>query len=198
MTVVHQSLIRRHGYLSPFTCLIDQRFTLKIAEFGLYDLIKDVATPEMSNKLSANATITYANVAQWIAPELHADYKTSQMKNIRSLAATAGPEADVFSIGGLIDIVMEENLALEDTEQPPRYSLSGIRTIVEACQNSQTWRRPLVEEVSIALAFVSERNKINLIISVNILIGEKTVCFEDRNEVRRVFGKLGQKDGNVC
>ncbi|GAV00012.1 hypothetical protein RvY_10928-2 [Ramazzottius varieornatus] len=147
VVVIHQSLIRRHGYLSPFTCLIDQRFTLKLAEFGLYDLIKDVTTPEMSNKLSENSTITYANTEQWIAPELQAKFKTNGMKNVRNLAAIAGPEADVYAAGGLIDMVMEENLALDDAAAPPRYSLSGIRTIVEACQHYEPWRRPMADEV---------------------------------------------------
>ncbi|GFN91946.1 guanylate cyclase [Plakobranchus ocellatus] len=83
---LHESPVRCHGRLSSQVCLIDNRFTVKLADYGLPTLygaiIEDKTTQE------------YKNACLWKAPEL-----------LRcEIAQTGSREADIYSYA----IVMDE------------------------------------------------------------------------------------------
>lgn len=41
MIYLHDSVIRYHGTLKPSNCLVDSRWVLKLADFGLHEFKKD-------------------------------------------------------------------------------------------------------------------------------------------------------------
>ena len=45
MLFLHGSELKYHGNLTSSNCVVDSRFTLKLADFGLARGIKDVSTP---------------------------------------------------------------------------------------------------------------------------------------------------------
>ncbi|XP_058797834.1 atrial natriuretic peptide receptor 1 isoform X1 [Phymastichus coffea] len=66
MTYLHASEIRSHGNLKSTNCLVDSRFVLKIADFGLHELRR--ARPLDANE-DTNSYAYWRNQV-WTAPEL--------------------------------------------------------------------------------------------------------------------------------
>ncbi|XP_055357920.1 atrial natriuretic peptide receptor 1-like [Paramacrobiotus metropolitanus] len=142
--VIHGSVFKRHGYLNPHTCLIDKHFTLKLSEFGLYDLTKNIAAPKQ--EASRHGTLSFTNVERWIPPELM--YLQSEYFDIRMLASVAGPDADIYALGGIMDAVLEESISSSLNENGQVRTMGPeTQRLIAACQRSNAATRPTIEEV---------------------------------------------------
>ncbi|OQV16564.1 Atrial natriuretic peptide receptor 1 [Hypsibius exemplaris] len=147
VSTLHASVLRRHGYLNPYTCLVDKRFTLKIAECGLYDLTSDILPPPGQEE-SQTATLTFSNAIRWIPPEIKKLGR--KWSNLREIAGVAGPEADIYAVGGIMSSVMEEQDDVMLRSEGSSMSLAkpmDLERIIAACQYSNPNSRPGIEEL---------------------------------------------------
>ncbi|XP_067653292.1 atrial natriuretic peptide receptor 1-like [Haliotis asinina] len=107
MCFLHDSHLRHHGRLKSSCCLIDNRFTVKLADFGLQTLYKNIAVDKTSQEYLNGASFDrHSNgyltkkkhECLWTAPEV-----------LRGDVAMGTKAADMYSFG----IVLQEIITRE-------------------------------------------------------------------------------------
>ncbi|CAB3381316.1 Hypothetical predicted protein [Cloeon dipterum] len=116
MCFLHASDIRTHGNLKSSNCVVDSRFVLKIADFGLHSLRGVHSSVDLPN----TDAYAYWKRQLWTAPEL------LRMKYGPPLEGTQ--KGDVYSFG----IIMHEILSRQGAFYLPEHAEYSPREIVEA------------------------------------------------------------------
>ncbi|XP_022162980.1 atrial natriuretic peptide receptor 1 [Myzus persicae] len=131
MCYLHSSELRSHGGLKSSNCVVDSRFVLKIADFGLRSL-RNNHTNESNSDSDSYA---YWKGFLWTAPEL---------LRIRHPPPEGTPKADVYSFAVIVHEIV--------TRQGPFYlgnveSLSP-KEIVDSVKSKEKCLRPSVADLS--------------------------------------------------
>ncbi|XP_071097815.1 atrial natriuretic peptide receptor 1-like [Haliotis cracherodii] len=122
MCFLHDSQLHHHGRLKSSCCLIDNRFTVKLADFGLPTLYNNIAVDRTSQE--------YINECLWTAPEL-----------LRSDVAMATKEADMYSFG----IVLQEIITRESPFFKETLDVTVSEILVKVIKGSNPPMRPCCE-----------------------------------------------------
>ncbi|XP_048251377.1 atrial natriuretic peptide receptor 1-like [Haliotis rufescens] len=122
MCFLHDSQLRNHGRLKSSCCQIDNRFTVKLADFGLPTLYNNIAVDRTSQE--------YINECLWTAPEL-----------LRSDVAMATKEADMYSFG----IVLQEIITRESPFFNETLDVTVSEILVKVIKGSNPPMRPCCE-----------------------------------------------------
>uniref|UniRef100_A0A1B6L105 Guanylate cyclase n=1 Tax=Graphocephala atropunctata TaxID=36148 RepID=A0A1B6L105_9HEMI len=125
MSYLHASEIRSHGSLKSSNCVVDSRFVLKIADFGLRSL------RHCDDSCSGSDSYAYWRKLLWTAPEL---------LRLRHLPAEGTQRGDVYSFAIIVHEIV--------TRQGPFYVGDlplGPKEIVEGVRNGQKCLRPTTE-----------------------------------------------------
>ncbi|XP_072161271.1 atrial natriuretic peptide receptor 1 isoform X3 [Bemisia tabaci] len=131
MSYLHASEIKSHGGLKSSNCVVDSRFVLKIADFGLRSL-----RASDSNCSEDKDTYAYWRRFVWTAPEL---------LRLPNPPPEGTQKGDVYSFAIIVhEIVTRQGpFYLDETEYP---MLVEPRQIVEEVKNGVSFLRPSVPE----------------------------------------------------
>ncbi|XP_037954574.1 atrial natriuretic peptide receptor 1 isoform X3 [Teleopsis dalmanni] len=140
MHFLHSSDIKSHGNLKSSNCVVDSRFVLKITDFGLHTLRKNMQDVESEvEKCNSHA---YWSKLLWTAPEL------LRMENNRPPEGTQ--KADVYSFGIIVHEITTRQGPFylgetEDEKSPqdivelvkgyPILTLQPFRPYIDECDN---------------------------------------------------------------
>ncbi|KZC11079.1 Atrial natriuretic peptide receptor 2 [Dufourea novaeangliae] len=133
MAYLHASEVKSHGNLKSSNCVVDSRFVLKIADFGLHELRK-------LNPTDADAdrnTYAYWRRQLWTAPEL---LRTDR----RPPEGTQ--KGDVYSFAVIVhEIVVRQGpfYLADNTNLPPKEIVEGVK------RGGGSPLRPTIDETSV-------------------------------------------------
>ncbi|KAL0132007.1 hypothetical protein PUN28_000049 [Cardiocondyla obscurior] len=133
MTYLHASELKSHGNLKSSNCVVDSRFVLKIADFGLHELRKSADTDENSDKNS----YAYWRKQLWTAPEL--------LRMERQLPEGT-QKGDVYSFAIIVhEIVVRQGPFYlgDNNELSPKEIVEGVR------RGGGSPLRPAIDETSV-------------------------------------------------
>ncbi|CAH1158530.1 unnamed protein product [Phyllotreta striolata] len=130
MHYLHRSPIKYHGALKSSNCLVDSRFKLKIADFGLQFLRPFNVSQEVRDD-----SHEYWQRLLWTAPELLKDKsapatKGSQNADLLTVAALGSQKGDVYSFGIILnEIIMRKGVFYlgEDCNMNPKEIVEAVK-----------------------------------------------------------------------
>ncbi|XP_071825749.1 atrial natriuretic peptide receptor 1-like isoform X7 [Apostichopus japonicus] len=93
MHYIHSSMIRSHGNLKSSNCVVDNRFVLKVTDFGL----NTVRQPDHPLDKETEDSYRYYHKRLWTAPEL---------LRLPEIPSGGTPKGDVYSLGIIIQEIM--------------------------------------------------------------------------------------------
>lgn len=128
MSYLHSSEIKSHGALKSSNCVVDSRFVLKIADFGLRSLREYDDISENSNSYA------FWRKYLWTAPEL---------LRLRSIPPEGTQKGDVYSFAIIVHEIV--------TRQGPFYLgdlMLSPKEIVEAVRKGEKCLRPTLSELT--------------------------------------------------
>ncbi|TGZ50066.1 atrial natriuretic peptide receptor 1 isoform X2 [Temnothorax longispinosus] len=133
MAYLHASEVKSHGNLKSSNCVVDSRFVLKIADFGLHELRRSADGDEDSDQNS----YAYWRKQLWTAPEL-------LRMEIRLPEGTQ--KGDVYSFAIIVhEIVMRQGPFYlgDNNELSPKEIVEGVR------RGGSSPLRPVIDEASV-------------------------------------------------
>ncbi|XP_077259435.1 atrial natriuretic peptide receptor 1 isoform X2 [Temnothorax americanus] len=133
MAYLHASEVKSHGNLKSSNCVVDSRFVLKIADFGLHELRRSADGDEDSDRNS----YAYWRKQLWTAPEL-------LRMEIRLPEGTQ--KGDVYSFAIIVhEIVMRQGPFYlgDNNELSPKEIVEGVR------RGGSSPLRPVIDEASV-------------------------------------------------
>ncbi|XP_014203598.1 atrial natriuretic peptide receptor 1-like [Copidosoma floridanum] len=136
MSYLHCSEIRSHGNLKSTNCLVDSRFVLKIADFGLHEL-RGPARPFEPDSDEDSNTYAYWRKQLWTAPEL---------LRMANRPAEGTQRADVYSFAIIVhEIEVRQGLFYlgNGVNMSPREIIEGVR------RGGGSPLRPFVDDTSV-------------------------------------------------
>ncbi|XP_055350615.1 atrial natriuretic peptide receptor 1-like [Paramacrobiotus metropolitanus] len=138
---LHSTLQDAHGFLKPTHCLIDQRFTLKIAKFRYRDIVRHLA----NNDLLIEQPDTL-----WMAPEHRSNPKLHRSRS-----------GDIYSIGLLILTILQQHAPdfAEMTFQTN--TIAEMDTLIKTCTKRDPRKRPTIQALATRLQRVQNRHGIS-------------------------------------
>ncbi|XP_064468524.1 atrial natriuretic peptide receptor 1-like [Ornithodoros turicata] len=102
MTFLHNGFMGFHGRLKSTACLIDARFVVKISNFGLRELRKQVLPPDVENPRNL----------LWTAPE-----------HLREEVPGGSPKGDIYSFAIILQEILTRSGPFENLEKYSRHFL---------------------------------------------------------------------------
>ncbi|XP_011068793.1 PREDICTED: atrial natriuretic peptide receptor 1 [Acromyrmex echinatior] len=133
MVYLHASEVKSHGNLKSSNCVVDSRFVLKIADFGLHELRRSVDVDSDGDKNS----YAYWRKQLWTAPEL--------LRMERQLPEGT-QKGDVYSFAIIVhEIVMRQGPFYlgDNNEFPPKEIIEGVR------RGGGSPLRPVIDDASV-------------------------------------------------
>ncbi|XP_025194513.1 atrial natriuretic peptide receptor 1 [Melanaphis sacchari] len=131
MCYLHSSELRSHGGLKSSNCVVDSRFVLKIADFGL----RSLRNSHTNESISDSDSYAYWRGFLWTAPEL---------LRISDPPAEGTPKGDVYSFAVIVHEIV--------TRQGPFYLGDGNsmtpKEIVDSVKSIEKCLRPSVADLS--------------------------------------------------
>ncbi|XP_048515971.1 atrial natriuretic peptide receptor 1 isoform X6 [Athalia rosae] len=133
MAYLHASELRSHGNLKSTNCVVDSRFVLKIADFGLHELRRPTPTDLDEDRDS------YASWRKqlWTAPEL---------LRLDRRPPEGTQKGDVYSFAIIVhEIVVRQGPFYlgDDNDTPPKEIVEGVR------RGGGSPLRPLIDEAAV-------------------------------------------------
>ncbi|XP_072402724.1 atrial natriuretic peptide receptor 1 isoform X1 [Diabrotica undecimpunctata] len=114
MYYLHRSPIKYHGSLKSTNCLVDSRFVLKIADFGL-GFLREYANEDVMDKTNHS----FWQRQLWTAPEL---------LNLPALPDRGTQRGDVYSFGIILhEIIMRKGVFYLDSYMDPKEILETVK-----------------------------------------------------------------------
>ncbi|KAF4520109.1 hypothetical protein B566_EDAN010265 [Ephemera danica] len=119
MTFLHDSPVRSHGNLKSANCLVDSRWVLKIADFGLHELKQDPSVPVWTRHRDPDGRWTGSELT-YLAPEIlrkmtrRASGHHSPWLGDEDIAAIAADGLAVALVGPVTARACRRNPELED------------------------------------------------------------------------------------
>ncbi|GAV05233.1 hypothetical protein RvY_15398-1 [Ramazzottius varieornatus] len=136
---IHNSILLRHGFLSPYVCKINKRFTLKITDYGIYDIGHTVGSQWEDKDRQREV-----NIDAYVAPEFKTFPYTTY--NLIILAENGSAKADMYSFGGILAVLFDECQRLGvpyDLADPCWF----VQRLIPACQELVPSRRPSIARI---------------------------------------------------
>ncbi|XP_018398793.1 PREDICTED: atrial natriuretic peptide receptor 1-like [Cyphomyrmex costatus] len=133
MVYLHASEVKSHGNLKSSNCVVDSRFVLKIADFGLHELRRSTDANSDGDKNS----YAYWRKQLWTAPEL--------LKMERQLPEGT-QKGDVYSFAIIVhEIVMRQGPFYlgDNNELSPKEIIEGVR------RGGGSPLRPVIDDASV-------------------------------------------------
>ncbi|KAK0174218.1 hypothetical protein PV328_007327 [Microctonus aethiopoides] len=133
MAYLHASEMKSHGNLKSSNCVVDSRFVLKIADFGLH-LLRKPLPGDLDDEKNSYA---YWKKRLWTAPEL---------LRLERRPPEGTQKGDVYSFAIVVhEIVMRQGPFYlgEDNNYSPREIVEGVR------RGGGSPLRPLIDEVAV-------------------------------------------------
>ncbi|XP_077865380.1 atrial natriuretic peptide receptor 1-like [Saccoglossus kowalevskii] len=149
---LHHSVMKRHGNLSSSNCVVDSRFVLKLADFGLEKF--------KANSSSSDNAFGELTKKLWVAPEV-----------LRDPASTKTQEGDIFSLAIILHEIGSRNAPydaetgdmsvkeiierIKKGESPPfrpqidrNLYPNEVRNLMESCWEENPSLRPNINAIS--------------------------------------------------
>ncbi|XP_035740705.1 atrial natriuretic peptide receptor 1-like isoform X2 [Vespa mandarinia] len=133
MAYLHASEVKSHGNLKSSNCVVDSRFVLKIADFGLHELRRSGLMEEEFDKSS----YAYWRRQLWTAPEL---------LRMERRPPEGTQKGDVYSFGIIVhEIVVRKGPFYlgENYDPPPNEIVEGVR------KGGSSPLRPVIDESAV-------------------------------------------------
>ncbi|XP_018358837.1 PREDICTED: atrial natriuretic peptide receptor 1-like isoform X3 [Trachymyrmex cornetzi] len=133
MAYLHASEVKSHGNLKSSNCVVDSRFVLKIADFGLHELRRNADVDSDGDKNS----YAYWRKQLWTAPEL--------LRMERQLPEGT-QKGDVYSFAIIVhEIVMRQGPFYlgDNNELSPKEIIEGVR------RGGGSPLRPIIDDASV-------------------------------------------------
>ncbi|KAK3714134.1 hypothetical protein RRG08_016296 [Elysia crispata] len=132
LSYLHDSPVKHHGRLTSEVCLVDNRFSVKLGDFGLSSLYSLMVEDKQSQE--------FMNSCLWCAPEV-----------LRSHVKGGNREADIYSLG----IILSEVISRECPFSAEKVYLTTSEILEKVRAQSNPPFRPSVE-VSVKMAGMKE------------------------------------------
>ncbi|XP_014488988.1 PREDICTED: atrial natriuretic peptide receptor 1-like [Dinoponera quadriceps] len=133
MAYLHTSEVKSHGNLKSSNCVVDSRFVLKIADFGLHELRRSSATETDMDKNS----YAYWRKQLWTAPEL---------LRMERRPPEGTQKGDVYSFAIIVhEIVMRQGPFYlgDNNDLSPKEIVEGVR------RGGGSPLRPVIDEATV-------------------------------------------------
>ncbi|KOC59164.1 Atrial natriuretic peptide receptor 1 [Habropoda laboriosa] len=133
MAYLHASELKSHGNLKSSNCVVDSRFVLKIADFGLHELRKGIGDEEENDKSS----YAYWGKQLWTAPEL---------LRMERRPPEGSQKGDVYSFGIIVHEIVVRRGPFHlgnDCHLSPREIVEGVK------RGGGSPLRPAIDESSV-------------------------------------------------
>eukprot|EP00794_Sanderia_malayensis_P009041 gene9041-10008_t len=204
MAFLHRTDIRSHGNLKSSNCVIDNRWTLKITDFGLSTLTKECMKGESQEaRRKFQNTSTYYSRLLWRAPELlrmpNFPVKGTQKGDIYSFAIIlhechtrngAWSECDLSPEDIISRVKQGGSLPFRPSIQCPIKNAEDLEVVMRKCWNENPAERPSFSDLRKDLESLMKANGLKRNIVDNMMYMMEEYAGQLENMVGQRTGQL--------
>nr|Q10029.2 RecName: Full=Receptor-type guanylate cyclase gcy-2; Flags: Precursor [Caenorhabditis elegans] len=169
---LHKTFLRLHGNLRSATCLVNDSWQVKLAEYGMDNLVEE-QTPPKKRLL-------------WVAPEvLRGSLSVSQME----------PSADIYSFAIIASEILTKKEAWDILDR--KEDCEALIALVKDCWAEVPEDRPTAENICSQMKGLVSKQKTNLMDHVFNMLEEYTSTLEEEIEERTKELTLEKKKADI-